>query len=674
MASFLRHHKMYFAIGFITYSQKFNDCKDFSYIDEIKERTDVQIHHFGVPVLIDFLIMRATIESQSRYSIRGLSSNLLPSDTWFEEFSSLKIVKDNYSDFSLEDAPELKMTEIKDSFDSFNRNLSNFILGALFTKYQKRVPKKTLRVPSYLVPLLDKALSTILFSNNTNTSIESAAEFDNHSIESASESDNQVNLAIGNISTESDNQVDLELNNIGNICTRNPGNLCFFNVCVILLLNMEFFIKYLIQNRLSFKKTSLATIGFYNIANNLLLYYPDKTLLDSYETKDLVSYLAEKLDIFAVYTQNLTMQCAGEALERIIGILIEEEKILDNIWISNMSTYSTTSTHLCHSCFLNINPSESRNNFIKPLIKPGLLKYDLNIELPSLSTRHSDKKTGSDCDWYCNCYDLNSRNQEIIEEITVSYKDYLVIFISRNLGSKKNKISVVNKETIFINNQRYNLIVDTQHRGPHVNGGHYLCQTYEWELNQIISTTILDDHKLTKKKKDYREVENSVILLFRKAQINEVEEVKCLKNSSGIAYNEISAKSNSKNMKIICKIESSKLADLNNFFSNNSIVDYEEQIAIIENTFFKMSKKRKKDLKSSCGDLVKIKISLKNTNVIKNYVGSTQGSGFCGPLTLIQAKYMKEMIGEKIGIVGRTGAGKSTISLAITRIVEIFQG
>ena len=30
--------------------------------------------------------------------------------------------------------------------------------------------------------------------------------------------------------------------------------------------------------------------------------------------------------------------------------------------------------------------------------------------------------------------------------------------------------------------------------------------------------------------------------------------------------------------------------------------------------------------------------------------------------------------GEKIGIVGRTGAGKSTISLAITRIVEIFQG
>ena len=30
--------------------------------------------------------------------------------------------------------------------------------------------------------------------------------------------------------------------------------------------------------------------------------------------------------------------------------------------------------------------------------------------------------------------------------------------------------------------------------------------------------------------------------------------------------------------------------------------------------------------------------------------------------------------GEKIGIVGRTGAGKSTISLAISRIVEIFSG
>jgi len=30
--------------------------------------------------------------------------------------------------------------------------------------------------------------------------------------------------------------------------------------------------------------------------------------------------------------------------------------------------------------------------------------------------------------------------------------------------------------------------------------------------------------------------------------------------------------------------------------------------------------------------------------------------------------------GQKIGIVGRTGAGKSTISLALTRIVEIEQG
>lgn len=30
--------------------------------------------------------------------------------------------------------------------------------------------------------------------------------------------------------------------------------------------------------------------------------------------------------------------------------------------------------------------------------------------------------------------------------------------------------------------------------------------------------------------------------------------------------------------------------------------------------------------------------------------------------------------GEKVGIVGRTGAGKSTISLAISRIIELEQG
>ena len=30
--------------------------------------------------------------------------------------------------------------------------------------------------------------------------------------------------------------------------------------------------------------------------------------------------------------------------------------------------------------------------------------------------------------------------------------------------------------------------------------------------------------------------------------------------------------------------------------------------------------------------------------------------------------------GEKIGVVGRTGAGKSTLSLSLTRIVEIIGG
>lgn len=30
--------------------------------------------------------------------------------------------------------------------------------------------------------------------------------------------------------------------------------------------------------------------------------------------------------------------------------------------------------------------------------------------------------------------------------------------------------------------------------------------------------------------------------------------------------------------------------------------------------------------------------------------------------------------GDKIGVVGRTGAGKSTIAISISRIVELFSG
>lgn len=42
--------------------------------------------------------------------------------------------------------------------------------------------------------------------------------------------------------------------------------------------------------------------------------------------------------------------------------------------------------------------------------------------------------------------------------------------------------------------------------------------------------------------------------------------------------------------------------------------------------------------------------------------------------TVLDGLSFKVGSGEKVGIVGRTGAGKSTVSLAISRIVEIFDG
>lgn len=45
-----------------------------------------------------------------------------------------------------------------------------------------------------------------------------------------------------------------------------------------------------------------------------------------------------------------------------------------------------------------------------------------------------------------------------------------------------------------------------------------------------------------------------------------------------------------------------------------------------------------------------------------------------GTETVLDGLSFKVGPGEKVGIVGRTGAGKSTISVAISRIVEIFDG
>ena len=46
------------------------------------------------------------------------------------------------------------------------------------------------------------------------------------------------------------------------------------------------------------------------------------------------------------------------------------------------------------------------------------------------------------------------------------------------------------------------------------------------------------------------------------------------------------------------------------------------------------------------------------------------------PTTDVVLKGMNVKIkgGEKVGVVGRTGAGKSTLAISLTRIVDIFAG
>ena len=63
------------------------------------------------------------------------------------------------------------------------------------------------------------------------------------------------------------------------------------------------------------------------------------------------------------------------------------------------------------------------------------------------------------------------------------------------------------------------------------------------------------------------------------------------------------------------------------------------------------------------------------TNYDMERTGTITG-GFCQPsiaLRFIMDDFKAEA-GERIGVVGRTGAGKSTICLSLSRIVEIIEG
>jgi hypothetical protein len=65
---------------------------------------------------------------------------------------------------------------------------------------------------------------------------------------------------------------------------------------------------------------------------------------------------------------------------------------------------------------------------------------------------------------------------------------------------------------------------------------------------------------------------------------------------------------------------------------------------------------------------VRSKVILANSRLIESNESSTQGTGFCGALAMIQAKHMDEMVEREIGIFTGAPRGCRKLDLAI-RIV-----